>query len=369
MQELGLEMRLEHYRALRAALPELPSAPHAAHTPAPAPLDTGKPITYEAGRKIDNRSAFGNALKGIAEATAQLNNPAKIAVFDCDLATSVKVDGFESLSPNTFFQIGIQEHNAATMAGALSIDGVVTFFADFGVFGVSETYNQHRLNDINATNLKLVTTHVGLDVGEDGKTHQCIDYMSLMNNLFGFKTVLPADPNQTDRATRFMAGTQGNFYLGMGRSITPIILDETGEPFFGENYVFDYGRIDRLRAGTDAAIITCGSMAWRAVQASDQLKNEGLSVAVLHAACPKDLDRAAVREAAASGCIITYEDHNVHTGLGSIVAGVLAEEGLSVQFTRLGVTGYGLSGPSDAVYAGAGLSVADLIAAVKKAKK
>jgi len=369
MQELGLEMRLEHYRALRAALPEFPPAAHAAHTPAPAPLDTGTPITYEAGRKIDNRSAFGNALCGIAEATAKLNNPAKIAVFDCDLAGSVKTNGFEKLSPNTFFQTGIEEHNAATMAGALSIEGVLTFFADFGVFGVSETYNQHRLNDINATNLKLVTTHIGLDVGEDGKTHQCIDYIGLMNNLFGFKALLPADPNQTDRATRYMAGTQGNFYLGMGRSITPIILDEKGEPFFGENYVFEYGRIDRLRAGTDAAIITCGSMAWRAVQASDQLKHEGLSVAVLHAACPKDLDRAAVREAAASGCIITYEDHNVHTGLGSIVAGVLAEEGLSVQFTKLGVTGYGLSGPSDAVYAGAGLSVEDLIAAIKAAKK
>ena len=181
------------------------------------------------------------------------------------------------------------------MAGALSIEGILTFFADFGVFGVSETYNQHRLNDINATNLKLVTTHIGLDVGEDGKTHQCIDYIGLMNNLFGFKTLLPADPNQTDRATRYMAATLGNFYLGMGRSKLPTILNDKGEPFFAGDYVFEYGKIDTLRAGTDAAIITCGSVAWRAVEAADRLKKEGLSVAVFNVACPKDIDLAAIK--------------------------------------------------------------------------
>lgn len=365
MQELGLEMRLEHYRALRAALPALPAAPHAAPASVPCPVAAGEPIIYEAGRKTDNRSAFGNALCSVAEATAKLDGGAKIAVFDCDLAGSVKTNGFEKLSPDTFFQTGIQEHNAATMAGALSIEGVLTFFADFGVFGVCETYNQHRLNDINATNLKLVTTHIGLDVGEDGKTHQCIDYISLMNNLFGFKTILPADPNQTDRATRYLAAAPGNFFLGMGRSVTPIILDAAGAPFFGPDYVFEYGRIDTLRGGCDAAIITCGSVAWRAVAAAERLKSEGLSVAVLNAACPKDIDRAAVRAAAASGCIVTYEDHNVHTGLGGIIAGVLAEERLSVSFTRLGVSSYGLSGPPDAAYAAAGLGIDDLIAAVK----
>jgi transketolase len=366
MQELGLENRLEHYRTLRSGLPALPASPHTAPTPAPTPIDTGAPVTYAPDKKTDNRSAFGSALAGIAEATAKIANPAKIAVFDCDLASSVKTDEFAKLSPDTFFQTGIEEHNAATMAGALSIEGVLTFFADFGVFGVSETYNQHRLNDINATNLKLITTHIGLDVGEDGKTHQCIDYIGLMNSLFGFKTILPADPNQTDRATRYAAATQGNFYLGMGRSKLPVILNENGEPFFGADYSFEYGRADTLREGTDAAIITCGSTAWRAVAAADRLKGDGVSVTVLNVSCPKDIDRPALRRAAETGCIVTYEDHNVHTGLGSIVGCTLAEEGLAVPFTRMGVTEYGLSGPSDSVYAGAGLGIDDVIATVKK---
>ena len=118
---------------------------------------------------------------------------------------------------------------------------MVTFFADFGVFGTCETYNQHRLSDINNSNLKLVCTHLGLDVGEDGKTHQCIDYIGLFQNLFGFKVLIPADPNQTDHATRYMAKTSGNFLLGMGRSKTTGNPSEDGTPLFDRAYQFQYG--------------------------------------------------------------------------------------------------------------------------------
>ena len=95
---------------------------------------------------------------------------------------------------------------------------MIAFFSDFGVFGVDETYNQHRLNDINHTNVKLVCTHNGLDVGEDGKTHQCIDYVGNFRNLFGFHVIVPADPNETDRAVRYAASHEGNFVIAMGRS-------------------------------------------------------------------------------------------------------------------------------------------------------
>ena len=125
-------------------------------------------------------------------------------------------------------QCGIQEHCAATVAGAASKSGVLSFFADFGVFGIDETYNQHRLNDMNETSLKLICTHCGLDVGEDGKTNQCIDYIGLAANLNGFKLIIPADANQADRAVRYMASTPGRFVLAMGRSATPIIGDEDG---------------------------------------------------------------------------------------------------------------------------------------------
>jgi transketolase len=137
----------------------------------------------------------------------------------------VKTAGFAKQFPGHFFQGGIQEHNTATSAGATSTLGLVSFFADFGVFGVDETYNQHRLNDINDTNLKLVCTHTGLDVGEDGKTHQCIDYVGVMQNLFGYKIIIPADPTRPTGSSDTWKTWQ--FLVAMGDPI-PILLSEEG---------------------------------------------------------------------------------------------------------------------------------------------
>jgi transketolase len=363
MIELGLPSELETYKEKRKA-----PAAHDQHRIATCEVDIqpGEPIIYGADIKTDNRSGFGSALKSIAQANKDRLGASPIAVFDCDLATSVKVDGFESVEPGHFFQVGIQEHNAAAMAGALSAEGVVSFFADFGVFGVCETYNQHRLSDINHANIKLVCTHVGLDVGEDGKTHQCIDYMGLFQNLFGFKIVIPADPNQTDRATRFIATHPGNYFLGMGRSKTPTILDEAGNPFFGKDYTFTYGAIDVVRQGTDATVMTCGCMLAPAIKAWEALKAKGISVRVLNVSCPKDLDEKALADAAATGSIITYEDHNVHTGLGSIVANHLATRGLQARLRKLGVAAYGMSGPTSDIFKAAGLSADALVQAVEE---
>jgi len=220
-------------------------------------VDPGTPRTYDADQRTDNRSAWGNTLADLATVNG---DTVPMAVFDCDLEGSVKTGGFHKQLPAQFFEAGIQEHHTATMAGALSATGVLTFFADFGVFGVCETYNQHRLTDINHGNVKLVCTHVGLDVGEDGKTHQCIDYLGLLHSTHGFRTVMPADPNQTDRAARWMATQPGNCFLGMGRSKMTPICREDGTPFFAGDYLFEYGRADHLRTGDDATIIAMGAV-------------------------------------------------------------------------------------------------------------
>ena len=115
------------------------------------------------------------------------------------------------------------------------------------MFGVDEVYNQQRLNEINSANIKLVTTHVGIDVGEDGKTHMCIDYIGLLRNIFDFKIIVPADPNQVDIVIRHAAKEQGNFHIAMGRSKVPVITKEDGSVFFDENYEYIYGAIDIIR--------------------------------------------------------------------------------------------------------------------------
>jgi transketolase len=276
----------------------------------------------------------------------------------------VKTAGFAKQFSGHFFQGGIQEHNTATIAGAISTLGLLSFFADFGVFGVDETYNQHRLNDINETNLKLICTHNGLDVGEDGKTHQCIDYVGAMQNLFGYKVIVPADPNQTDRVIRYAAKTHGNFLVAMGRSPIPTLLTEEGTSLFGSPYEFRYGHADLIRNGKDAAIVTTGGMVYRAVQAWQKLREKGIEVRVINISCLSDLDVEAILKATETGIIITYEDHHVQTGLGSLIANLLAGHGLGIRFRKLGITQYGSSGKPDDLYRMQGLDAESLVQTV-----
>lgn len=360
--ELGLDDDLDSYRRMREKSEfNYVSPEHPIHIPS---IRTGNPRTYEKDQKLDNRSAFGNALVDIAKANLKEDGALPIVVFDCDLAPSTKTTAFAKQFPDYFFQSGIQEHHTATLSGAISTLGLLSFFADFGVFGVDETYNQHRLNDINETNLKLICTHVGLDVGEDGNTHQCIDYIGLMRNLFGYRVILPADPNQTDRVIRHVAETRGNFLVAMGRSPIPIILSGDGSPYFGADYQFRYGQADLIRNGKEAAIITTGSMVYRAVEAWKKLKEKGIEVQVLNISCLSDPDVDAVLKAARTGRVITYEDHHIQTGLGSLVANIIAEHGLPVRLRKLGVTRYGSSGKPDDLYRMQGLDVDSLVKAV-----
>ncbi len=324
-------------------------------------LETGLPILYS--EKTDNRSAWGNAVADIAK---NLKDKSKIAVFDNDLQGSVKTKDFEKILPDNFYESGIMEHHTAVMAGAMSKDDIQVFFPGFGVFGVDETYNQHRLNDINNTNLKVITTHVGLDVGEDGKTHQAIDYIGVMRNLYGFKLLVPADPNQTDRIIRYVAKKRGNYLVAMGRSKLDIIKKEDGSVFFDENYVYEYGKTDILREGDDGVIFVMGTLAVNAVQIADKLKDKGLSIAVYNVASPTKIDVDIVKKAALTGFIFTYEDHNVNTGLGATVSNIIAENGLTCKLIKYGVTKYGFSGKASDVFKMFKLDVDSMVYSIEK---
>jgi transketolase len=365
LAELEIEDDMARYEALRSKY--TPPEPGKLTCPVLADLKVvpGEARVYGAKDMTDNRSAFGNALVDVAKASAGVSGSSPFAVFDCDLASSVKTDKFADAFPDSFFQSGIQEHNTATVAGALSSRGVVTFFADFGVFGVDETYNQHRLNDINWANLKVACTHVGVDVGEDGKTHHCLDYVGAMRNLFGFRVVVPADPNQTDRAVRHMAGQPGCWLLAMGRSKLPTVTAEDGTPLFSEGYTFTYGRADWVRKGTDCVLVAMGPMTNRALAVRELLTASGISAGVLNMSCPLHPDVDALRQAAETGLLVAYEDHNVRTGLGASVADVMAAQSLGGKLLRLGVDRYAPSGKPDAVFSMLGLDPEQVASKVK----
>jgi transketolase len=243
---------------------------------------------------------------------------------------------------------------------------VLTFWADFGVFGLDEVYNQQRLADINHASLKLALTHCGLDVGEDGRTHQCIDYVGALRSMFGWKVIVPADANQTDRAVRVAAATPGCIAIAMGRSPLAPVLDEAGSPAFGGDYRFRYGAIDIVRrGGSDAAVLAMGTLAGAAVDAVDDLRAEGASVAAAVVSCPLDLDDAVMESLSAAPLIVTVEDHNVNSGLGASVAQWLAERGRPVRLTALGVRGYASSGAPADLFEAAGLDRAGIARSVR----
>ncbi len=357
LKELGVENDIEKYIHIPPSFPKiLFKGEYSNETKNKILINERK--VYPANAKIDNRTAFGNALKEIAEQNPEV----PIAVFDCDLSVSVKTDGFSKICGKTFYQAGVQEHSTATIAGALSTQDVLTFFADFGVFGIDETYNQHRLNDINRTNLKLICTHCGLDVGEDGKTHQCIDYIGLLRNLFSFKLIIPADANQTDSVIKYISLNKGNYVVVMGRSVSPIIQSENGTCFFSDNYEFEYGKVDVVREGNKALLLTMGTMLWRAVNVWKKLMEEGISIKILNVSCPLSLCNHIeknnntcisevldiIKSIKSNGLVITYEDHNINSGLGSIVGDLIGSNGLKCKLIKMGVKRYGLSGtPSD----------------------
>lgn len=351
MAILGLEDRLDYYREKRKGQWTF----ELSRGEQDLKIDTGLPFTYQESDKIDNRSAFGKALKDIGDRNIPEGRP--VSAFDCDLASSVKTADFAKAYPDHFFQGGIQEHNTATVAGALSTVGVLTFFADFGVFGIDETYNQQRINDINATNLKTAITHVGLDVGPDGKTHQCIDYIGLARGLYRARTIVPCDPNQTDRVIRYVAAARGNFFIGMGRNRWPVMYRNEGEPFFGGDYAFEYGKMDLLADGADGAIITYGGLVSKALAVREKLAGKGKAFAVVNMPCVDEADEAMMAKLAALPSVVTYEDHNVKTGIAPVITASLLKLGFKGLFLSFGATSYGASGDTDEVLAGQGLDI------------
>ncbi|RKX19443.1 MAG: transketolase [Candidatus Zixiibacteriota bacterium] len=327
-------------------------------------VDLGQPITYQVDEKTDCRSAFGNALVSFADANIN-NDSFVVSVFDCDLAASVKTSGIEKKYPDNFFQFGISEHSTATAAGALSAEKAISIWADFGVFGITETYNQARLNDINHANMKIFNTHCGINVGEDGKTHQCIDYFGLLNSTFGWKIITPADPNQTDRIVRYVLSNSGNFAVVMGRSKILTIPDENNKPFFGDDYQYKYGQIDKIRDGKDVVIAAAGNMMANVFEAWKILSNAGIQIKLVSISDWTDISDDDLEYLASEKYLITVEDHNIKTGLGNWIGSKLFDKGLKTKLVKMGIRDYAPSGNADDLYRLLGLDANAIVETVK----
>ncbi len=339
--------------------------PHQNHDPAPVDIKVPSLRIFSAEVKTDCRSAYGLALAELAKIN-NLGSTPKILGFTCDLESSVKMTDFKKVSPQAFFESGIQEHSTASIAGSLSKEGFLTFFSTFGVFGLDEVYNQLRINTLNKTALKVVCTHLGTDVGEDGPTHQCIDYLGLLFNLSNWEIYLPADPNQTLHIIYEIAKRPGNVFVGMGRSKTMIVTKPDGSPYFDSNYRFYPGKADWLRLGKNGVIITYGNLIPQALKAWELLIKEGLSVSVLNMASIKPLPYEDLKKAAEYKHLLVVEDHLVETGLGIHIASFFAQEKLSVNLKLLGHKVPATSGNPEELFKKAGLDAQSIVQAFLK---
>ena len=311
-------------------------------------VNTGTPITYPADEVIDCRTAYGKALLDLAK------NNKKVIALTADLKGSVMTKFVSAELPKQYIECGIAEQHMLSAAGGFSIDGFIPFASTFGAFISSRAKDQARVNDINHCNVKMVATHCGLSVGEDGPTHQAIDDMGSFLGMFNTMIVEPCCPNQTDRIIRYVASHYGNFYVRMGRHKFPIVTKEDGSVFYDENYKYEYGKSDLIREGSDITIIASGPMVHEAIEARKNLPDH--SVEIISVNSIKSLDETVTNSIKKTGKVITVEDHNVHSGLGNQVAMHLQKNGITTEvFKNLGTEEYELSGKSNQLYAKAGI--------------
>jgi transketolase len=304
--------------------------------------------------KIATRHAYGEAL-------TEVGSDPRIVALDADVSTCTMSCMFGEKYPDRFYNVGIAESNMVGIAAGMATTGLIPFVHSFAMFTAGRTYDQIR-NSVAypGLNVKVVGTHAGLTVGEDGATHQCLEDIGLMRVIPGMVVICPCDGNETREAVRAIAEYEGPCYLRLGRLAVESVTDRPG-------YRFEIGKAATLKEGTNATVIATGLMVQIALKAAEELEKENISVRVLDMHTIKPLDKAAVLKAAReTGVIVTAEEHNVLCGLGSAVSEIISEED-PVPVLKVGTMDtFGKSGNPMALMERYGLTKENVIKKVKK---
>lgn len=310
------------------------------------------------------RDAYGETLVELGRSNEN------VVVLDADLSPSTKTSVFAKEFPDRFFDVGIAEANMISVAAGLASAGKIAFASTFSVFGVEKGLNQFKQSvAYPRLNVKLVTTHSGISVGEDGSSHFCIEDIAVMRSLPNVTVILPADAIETKVATKAIAEYDGPVFMRLSRPKTPLIYED-GYRLDGKDLDFEIGKSVTLREGKDVTIVATGLMVAEALRAASDLAKEGIDAGVINIHTIKPLDRDAILKAALStGALVTVEEHNIIGGLGGAVAEELVEEA-PVPMIRVGVKDtYGESGPWKELFAKYGLTAPNIANSVKKVLK
>ena len=309
------------------------------------------------GEKIATRTAYGNALVELGAKYPEL------MVFDADLAGATKTGGFKKAFPERFFDMGIAEADMVCVAAGMSTCGLKPFVNSFAMFAAGRAWEQVR-NSVAYPhmNVKVIGSHGGLSVGEDGATHQCIEDFALMRVIPGMTVLCPCDGHEMRLATEALLNYDGPAYMRLGRLDVETVTDAI------PGYKFEIGKAVKLADGKDVTIIATGMMVQMALQAAELLKADGISARVLDMHTIKPLDEAAVLAAAKeTGAIVTSEEANILGGLGAAVAEYLGGV-YPVPVVRHGVNDeFGRSGKAKLVLEAYGLNPATIAEKARQA--
>lgn len=266
-------------------------------------------------KKIATRESYGRILEQLGAEYPSL------VVLDADLVGATKTAYFQKSYPERHFDCGIAEANMMGVAAGLATEGLIPVVSTFAMFAAGRSYEQVR-NSIGypALNVKIVASHGGVSVGEDGATHQCNEDLALMRAIPGMTVVCPADGVETEAAIRAILRHEGPVYVRVGRSDVPVFND-------AETYEFTLGKGILLREGRDVTLVATGLCVYEALRAAEILSDQGIDAEVINLHTIKPIDGEIIlRSAKKTGRVVTVEEHSTIGGLGSAVCDVLSEK-------------------------------------------
>jgi len=328
------------------AIPAPTQLPQPANTkPASYP-----PLGYKLGDNIATREAYGAALVRIGEADQ------RVVAMDGDTKNSTYAEKFFKKFPDRFTECFIAEQNLVAVAVGFGTRGKVPFASTFATF-FTRAADQIRVAGISTANLKLVGSHVGVSIGEDGPSQMALEDLALMRSIAGSVVLYPSDAVATEKLLEQMAQNRGIHFLRTSRPKTPVIYNNDEQ--------FPVGGAKVLRQGDKVTVVGAGVTLFEALKAADQLKGEGINITVIDAYSIKPLGKKEILEAAkkTNHTVITVEDHYPEGGLGDAVAGELSSEGVKVH--KLAVNGLPRSGQPNELLAHFGIDAAAIVKKVK----
>jgi transketolase len=299
------------------------------------------------------REAYGQALKVLAE-------DKNVVALEADLGKATKSMEFKKAAPERYFDMGIAEADMIGTAAGLAACGKIPFASTFAMFAAGRAFEQIR-NSVAYPNLnvKVVATHAGITVGEDGGSHQALEDISLMRSIPNMVVISPADVVEAKKAIFAAKEYYGPVYIRLGRAVTPDIHDE--------NYEFKIGKGEVLfSSGNDVAIIATGIMVAKALDAARALSESGINATVVNISTIKPLDNELIVDVAKRvKKIVTVEEHSIIGGLGSAVSELLSEEH-PTKVKRIGINDeFGKSGSAEVLLEKYNLTAEHIVETVK----